>query len=190
MTSEKYDQLDEATREREQLVEEMRGVRDHFVTTFAEELPDRWDEIARRWITSFPEDVKQLGKDGLGNIKAEISALSDRAREIAETHLSGTTVWSHEAATGAYKGDRYEMRNFLRIRQPMAKAENEIQEILSPRFSGRIAIPLESRLSENLKDIIETYGEQHRRLTAFDERINRLTHEIDREEAETLWDEA
>ena len=166
-------QLVQLEAEREQVTAKMEKLAEAFVEQLAAELPDRWNDIARGYVKGHPDKVKELGEDGIAEVKAKLADLEALSLEVAAHYLSGPKVWQHDVeppvrtshelynkditASGDAKG------NWTRVSELIAEAEGEADMIISTDFG--LETPKtrwrgdQGVLSEDLERIISDYAE-------------------------------
>ena len=196
--SKKYQNLEQLQKDRERILEEMQGVRDRFVETFVEDLPRRWEKRIRAWVEANPERAKALGQDGLSDLKKALAHLSGRAVDVANEHLSGSSVWTHEAPDDGkvrtYYADPNTPDGWVPVSSPMKKAEQEvndlIREAVSEQLIGNYRTGEEGSLTPELVEIIQEYSKLDNRLAELTSDIRNLKGEIEKDEATKMWDGA
>lgn len=162
MSMEHYERRDELVAERTALIRSMRGVRTLFVATFADELEERWELAVSAWLRSHRGDFDDTH---LGPARRELDVLYSRAREIANSELSGPEVWGHEASESEMSRRRaYESEpdgTWTHVSPAMERAERKAIIVLNRRFAiDESTIPDWSPgiPSDVLLDILETYA--------------------------------
>jgi hypothetical protein len=184
MSMELYERRDELVAERTALIRSMRGVRTLFVATFAEELEERWEWAVRAWIRSHqgPIDDKHLAAS-----RRELDVLGSRAKEIANTVLSGPEVWGHEASETEMSRKRAYAPDpngrWTHISPAIERAKRKAIEVLERRF-----VPDDEPIqdwnpgmpSEDLTEILETYADSFTRLQKVNIALERVRNQLPR----------
>ena len=185
MSMELYERRDELVAERTSLIKSMRGVRTLFVATFAEELEERWDWAVRAWLRSYDG---QIASDELAASRRELVTLHSRAREIANSELSGHEVWGHEGTeTDMSRKRSYALdadgERWIHVSPAMERAERKAIEVLVRRFgAGPETIPdwRPGVPSEPLADILHTYAASFTQLQKVNIALERVRNQLPR----------
>jgi hypothetical protein len=184
MSMELYERRDELVAERTALIKSMRGVRTLFVATFAEELEERWDWAARAWLRSHDGQIDQ---EQLAASRRELDILQSRAREIANSELSGYEVWGHEGSESDVSRKRAYAAEadgrWTHLSPAMERVERKAVEVLERRFGESPETILDWRPgvpSEPLVDILNTYAESFTSLQKVNIALERVRNQLPR----------
>lgn len=193
--------LETIEEKRSALVDAMAKISNRFVVQFADELPHRWEQIVRQFVTNRPDEAKAQGHEGLTQLKSELREMQARAQDVAKQQLRGPTVWRHEkpelvgaSRTGVQSPPPgADPGPSARVTGPIRHAEAEVLNLLYPVFGngngpwhkaegGSLSLPLE--------EMIAAYQTLSLQLEDVEAEQTTLTKRIAAAEAEQLWDSA
>lgn len=116
------------------LKSEMEGMRLRFVRATADLASGWYMQEARRQVHADPDNSLRLGADGLRRLKAEVSALSEKALGIASEVLSDPSAWWHVsdpfAARAYFDYAQYDSHVPKIIDRPVRRALGRLAEVL------------------------------------------------------------
>lgn len=184
MSMELYERRDELVAERTALIRSMRGVRSLFVATFAEELEERWELAVSAWLRAHQSPIDERH---LGAARRELDVLYSKAREVANSELSGPEVWGHEAnETEMSRKRAYAPEpdgTWTHVSPAMERAERKAIQVLERRFvpdDEPIQDWIPGTPSEPLRDILETYAESFTSLQKVNIALERVRNQLPR----------
>lgn len=180
-----YLRRDELLLDRAAALESLKGIRSLFVASFAEELPHRWGLLEQAW---FDAKVGHFSPDQLASYREQVESLNAEARRVAETHLSGESVWGHERAEDGIRSvNDYKPTGagsqWIYVSPAICSAEREVISLLEQTF-GPTDVESESyefgAVSEPLAQILHTYGHAFKRLQKLDIALARIEKSLPR----------
>lgn len=191
MEKDLYERRSELAAERDALVVALKGLRNYFVATFAEELPSRWDWAEGGWFRAHPEVT--MTRD-LAGLSRRLEDLDKRAREIANVKLAGSEVWGHEGSEdGIWRMRPYAPTGpgsqWTHVSDAMARVEEVVFAVLEKHFGEErnVVADWESGVvSDALVEILEMYAQAFGRLQKVDKGISRLNSQVREAEAELV----
>ncbi|MGD2059660.1 MAG: hypothetical protein PVF87_02225 [Acidimicrobiia bacterium] len=176
---------DELIVERRALIEAMKRMKTLFVATFAEELPHRWEWLAKSWLDSLESPVPP---ELMVGYQPDLETLQYDARSIAQRALNRTGVWGHEESLPAISTKRPYARiapgpRWSHLSPAMEEAEEHVLAMLESRFDPH-SLPrtdLETGvLSEALVETATIYAGSFARLQKVDLALKRLKEQAPR----------
>lgn len=119
-------------------IEESEASARHWIEAVGPWLQTRWQDIVDRAIAAHPEIVTRLATTGeLGNLKASLTALEERAAEVAELQFDSDELWVHRrlssAPSGSIDPDAYAVhgnRDPEILNAPARRAVGHVADIL------------------------------------------------------------
>lgn len=178
------EQRDELVVERGALIRAMTGKKNMFVAVFSEELPARWDWLARAWFAALPAPVG----DGLTGFQEDLEVLSSEARAIAQDRLSAPGVWGHEESSFGIAVKRPyaptgDGRQWSHVSPAIASAEEQVLAVLEQRF-GEGPSQLDDwesgEVSDPLAEILTMYAESFAHLQKVEKALKRVRQQLPR----------
>jgi len=192
-----------ATEKRDGLIREAASQVEAMVKIVTEALPELWAQDLKHTRDTHPDQMLELGSDGVAKVKESLAELQSRASEVAKSELGPeVSAWPHSQTASKRADEAWKYRQvkgvwpedqWRRARGAIGLIYKEFNLVADYHVDawargGWHRYPFALDPPAELEGVLETYRSTIVRLVDADERVADLTAELKKTKAQELWD--